>query len=331
MAFKKWIVPIPKDLKAINSKLRATRMDKRLFIAGDWGTSRLRLHLCHDKNVLDSKTGLGIGKLTKSPASTLFDLIQTWSDAYGPCPIYLSGMVGSNIGWVNTPYSECPASREILHKKMTHIEYAGHDIYIASGLTCTNPLGSPDVMRGEETQILGAMDIQKELSQGDHLLCLPGTHSKWVLLQDGVIKNFHTSMTGELYALLSTHSILIQETAIEGPSWQKAFERGVKRCTEVEGAALLHTLFEVRSRQLMNDLAPGDAAAYLSGMIIGRDISGACAMYSDYGITDKAITVIGAPQLTHSYKTGLDMIGMKTKEIDGATAAIAGLRALFKT
>lgn len=304
-------------------------MDEGLFIAGDWGTSSLRLHLCCGDAVLDRKSGPGISKVSSSPAEVLFDTITPWVSEHGTLPIYLTGMVGSNIGWITTPYVECPVDQKAFANQLTRLEYKGQQVYIAGGISCTNPLGSPDVMRGEETQIFGALALDQTLSKCKQLVCLPGTHTKWALLNNGVIEKFHTALTGELYALLANHSVLIQAKGEGGTAWQQAFEEGAKRSFELADTALLHSLFEVRSRQISGDLKPSQASAYLSGMIIGRDISGALKLFYTK-FQEQSITIIGTPQLTASYRAAIELYGFRARELDGSATAIAGLKNLFQ-
>ena len=298
-------------------------MDKNIFIAGDWGTSVLRLYLCRDDQILETADGPGIAKIAGDHGDVLWGLIKSWSQKYGFVPIYLSGMVGSNIGWINTDYSQCPTTKLTLCHELTNIKHQGHDVYIVGGLSCDNPLGTTDLMRGEETQIIGAMNLNPELNKGDHLLCLPGTHTKWVLIKDGVIETFLTALTGELYALLMEHSILIQERSVYS---EVAFVRGVKRSMEVKDQDLLHVLFEVRAMQIQKNLEATHAQDYLSGLLIGKDIS---SMQTSFPI-DIPITLIGTETLTKSYKIAMKVHGLSSKECDGGRAVIAGLYELFK-
>ena len=174
-------------------------------IAGDWGTTHLRLHLCRGTAVLDKADGPGIGALTTSPETILFDAIRPWSGKHGALPIWLAGMVGSRNGWREVPYASCPADIDRLRGALLKFRAHDHEIAIAAGASCTNRHGAPDVMRGEETQVFGAL---KSLPAGGGLICLPGTHSKWATVEDDRITGFATHMTGEVFDVLRRHSIL---------------------------------------------------------------------------------------------------------------------------
>ena len=319
---------MPETIKSRNQE-KYDKSDQTIFIAGDWGTSVLRLYLCQGADILDTANGPGISNVAENHGAVLFDLIKLWSSKYGKVPIYLSGMIGSNIGWINTDYSHCPASKDKLCNELTKLKHAGHDVFIVGGLSCKNPIGATDLMRGEETQILGAMNLFQELNHGDHLLCLPGTHTKWVFIKDGVIETFQTALTGELYALLASHSVLIQSNDNEDELNERVYEQGLRRSSEVKYADLSHVLFEIRSKQIKQELEPHHAQSYLSGLLIGKDVAAAIDIFKNSLSTDNPVTIIGSPKLTHSYKMALKMYGLSSIERDGGLAVVAGLRELF--
>src|SRR5271170_5197192 len=184
-------------------------MESPAFIAGDWGTSHLRLNLCDRLgNVLESKKGLGVGAVAGDVAGAFFSQIESWNQ-FGLLPAFLCGMVGSTIGWREVRYLPCPIKPELIAAGTTRFEANGRTIVIAPGLSCRNRLQAPDVMRGEETQILGALRLSPQLSEGRHVLCMPGTHTKWVSLKDGAIEHFLTAISGEMYDILFHHSVLV--------------------------------------------------------------------------------------------------------------------------
>lgn len=304
-------------------------MNDHFFIVGDWGTSRLRVYLCDEDTVKDTKTGPGISKLTQSPGDTLLEVIDSWRRDYGILPIYLAGMVGSNIGWIETPYVSCPVTLETFKKAKRHLVFEGHDIHIAGGVEAVNPLGSPDFMRGEEIQIFGALRLYPELKFGRHLLCLPGTHTKWVNLKNGEIQSYHTALTGELFDMLSRHSILVKDRTLLSEGWEAAFTEGVRRSLELQETALLHSLFEIRARQLKGSLPADQATATLSGYLIGRDVFGALRLYTNQFDHADPITIIGVSTLTTAYRIAIEASGSQGTERDGALASLAGLRAFY--
>jgi 2-dehydro-3-deoxygalactonokinase len=298
-----------------------------LFIAGDWGTTRLRLALCDESGFLDQKAGPSTVALAQSAQAAFFSLAADWRRDHGPLPLYLCGMVGSRNGWRETTYAPCPADPRTLRAAALHFEAEGHPVSIVPGLTCTNPLGAPDVMRGEETQILGAILLHPALSQGRHLLALPGTHTKWVELEGGSVQRFMTTPTGEFFALLRAHSTLTKAAPDTQPATPAGFAAGVARSREVRGrAGLLQTLFETRTRQLVDGMAAEDAVGFLSGLLIGGDIDGALACF---GVPDQ-VHLIGEPGLAGLYAEALAGAGVQSERWDGTDCAFAGLRAIFE-
>ena len=298
-------------------------MDPSISIFGDWGTSRLRLYLRQGKSVLDRRDGPGVGASMKSPEQTFLDLVGDWREAQ-PSGAILCGMVGSRIGWVEAPYAPCPATAGDLRERVLKIEADGLPVSIIPGLSCVNPLGGPDVMRGEETQILGALELDPTLKHGRHLLVLPGTHSKWTVVEDGAITGFLTAPVGETFALLRQHSTLAAGVAAEVQGSKAGFAMGLARITE-EGPALLpHLLFETRARQLLDGLPAADAMGFLSGLLIGADAAAARQWFGDVG----KVTLVGAPALNDFYGQAIAAQGGHTVAIDGDSAVLAGLSTL---
>ena len=185
-------------------------MSSEHYIAGDWGTSRLRLSLCLDDSVLETRQGPGIGALREPAGEALRPLLAGWRQTHGPLPILLCGMAGSRNGWREAPYLPCPVDLRSLGAAALRFEADEAPVAIAPGLSCRSALGVPEVMRGEETQIAGAIALHPGLGTGRHLLCLPGTHTKWANLQDGQVCDFLTALTGELFALLRDGSTLMR-------------------------------------------------------------------------------------------------------------------------
>lgn len=298
-------------------------MDPSISIFGDWGTSRLRLYLRQGKTVLDRRDGPGVGALTTSPERTFLDLVGDWREA-GPSGAILCGMVGSRIGWVEAPYAPCPASAADLRERVLKIEADGLPVSIIPGLSCVNPLGGPDVMRGEETQILGALELDPALKRGRHLLLLPGTHSKWTVVEDGAITGFLTAPVGETFALLRQHSTLAAGLGPDVLGSEAGFTMGLTRIVEQGPALLPHLLFETRARQLLNGLSGGDAMGFLSGLLIGADAAAARRWFGELG----KVTLIGAPSLNTLYGQAISSAGGQAAALDGDSAVLAGLTTL---
>lgn len=304
--------------------------DSPTHIAGDWGTTHLRLHLCRGTAVLDAAEGAGIGALSLSAEATLFAAIDPWVRKHGRLPIWLAGMVGSRNGWREVPYAQCPADIEKLRSSLLRFKANGHNVAIAAGVSCLNPLGAPDVMRGEETQILGAIASYAQLGRGRSVIALPGTHTKWALVRDGELHSFQTSLSGELYALLKERSTLLkaQAAAENADDERKGFATGLRRSRELASVPLSHLLFEVRSRQLVQGMSHAEAASFLSGLIIGQDVLGALPLFDRTLGNGAAVPIIGAPKLTALYSSALAAHGIGALPLDATALTIAGLNAL---
>jgi 2-dehydro-3-deoxygalactonokinase len=291
------------------------------FIAGDWGTSNLRLLLCDaDGLAIETRTGPGAAAVNGHFADTLQSLTASWPQPQdGLCAI-LCGMVGSSIGWIQAPYVACPAKPEQIVDACLSV---ASRVHIVPGLSCRNRFAAPDFMRGEETQILGALHLAAELRQGARLLCLPGTHTKWVLLQDGVVSEFLTAPTGELFALLQKHSVLIRSEAAPDAMDVATFEDALARFKQFPDAQLLHRLFECRGRQLGGELTSQQADAYLSGLLIASDVQGALRALA--AAIERSVYLVGTAELMRLYASALAVHGFQTRQLDGAQASLAGL------
>ena len=292
------------------------------FVGGDWGTSHLRLFLCDAQGgVLDSGTGPGAVDASGHFSDVFESLAAPWEESLGTLPAVLCGMIGSSIGWIQTPYVACPAIPEQIADAC--VTLSGGRVHIVPGLSCRNRFDEPDFLRGEETQILGALQLAPSLRQGRWLLCLPGTHTKWVALEDGSVREFMTAPTGELFAVLCEYSVLVGKHGRGDTTTDaEAFNRGLASFNAFSHAQLLHRLFECRSRQLSGEL--GAPAAYLSGLLIASDVHGALRVLSSF-MEGRWVYVIGASDLTQLYATALASHGYEASQVDGAEASRAGL------
>ena len=245
-------------------------------------------------------------------AGVFNSLFTDWMEPAGSVCL-ISGMAGSRQGWVEAPYVACPAGPEDLERHLHWIEPGR--IALVPGLSVEQG-EVPDVMRGEEVQIFGALRLAG-VTEG--LFVLPGTHSKWATVRDGQVTGFRTYMTGEVYGLLGQHSILARTLDAEAPLDEAMFRRGVTRAGEGEG--LLHNAFGVRALALFDRLSPAQSASYLSGVLIGEELR---AQQLPAG---RPVVVIGAPALTARYALALGHKGVTVRSF-GAEATWAGLRAL---
>ena len=272
------------------------------MIAVDWGTSSFRAYRLDAHGAILEARSAGKGIMAVPPGPrVLEDEIGDWLE---DVPVVMSGMVGARQGWVEVPYVECPAGLDDLSRSAKKVRWGARSAWIVPGVSCRNAV--PDVMRGEEVQVLGAGQ--------EGLICLPGTHSKWVQVRGGRIERFSTSMTGEVFAVLKQHSILgrMMEAGAPRPD---AFQEGVHRSGEEGG--LLHHLFGVRSRGLMGELVPAASASYLSGLLIGHELR----MFRQ-----ESFSLLGDPALVALYQQAAAQLGMKANALD----PLAGTRALYR-
>jgi len=287
------------------------------LIGLDWGTSNCRaFRLSLDGAVLETRVAAqGILAVTNGDFAGAFSrLVGDWLDAHEMAPVLMSGMIGSRQGWVEAPYMRLPAGAAEIAASLVSIPLGGRAMRVAPGLVGPALSGGEDVMRGEETQILGAMDL---VHMSDGVLCLPGTHSKWVELRNGRIVRFATFMTGEVYAVLRAHSILGRLMG-EDAHDPDAFTAGLARATAAGG--LLHQLFAVRTEGLFERIAPSGLAAFLSGLLVGHEIRAARA-----AMPGARIVLVGTAALTGRYAAALRADGVSAVEIAGEDAAARGL------
>ncbi len=273
------------------------RMPPKAALLGlDWGTTTLGGYLIGDMGTVLAERPAKAGILHIQGgafADALRELAGDWLAANESLPIVASGMIGSRQGWAEVSYVDIPAGAGDL----TLYRHDGFDrpVHIVPGLARRDADGVPDVMRGEETQIFGAHTDTMQ----DGLLLLPGSHSKWALVTDGLITWFATFMTGELFAALKDHTILGRMITGDRDD-AAAFARGVKYGYGATGN--LQRLFSARTLALFGELPETGVAAYLSGLLIGAEIAEAQALVQD---ADAMITIIADPDLEHRYFTAL--------------------------
>ena len=289
------------------------------LLAVDWGTSALRgALLAADGRVL-AEHSAPRGLLHVSPGGweAAFEAeFGAWLQAHPSLLCLMSGMVGSRQGWAEAAYCPCPASLIDLASRLLWLRPGR--LAIVPGLSC-EPDGQPDVMRGEETQVFGALQ-QLGLSQAT--LVLPGTHSKWVQVAGGRITGFATHMTGECFALLRQQSILARTLPADdtAPWVPEAFDDGVARAQQPGG--LLHHLFSVRSLALFERRDGASLLSYLSGLLIGEELR---AQAPPAG---QPVLLVGSAALVQRYQRALMQSGVSSVQAVGADAAWTGLAAL---
>lgn len=286
------------------------------MIGVDWGTTQLRAYQIDARGAVLASRSAPKGIMTVQNgafAATLEAVIGDWLDQETE-PILMSGMIGSRQGWIEAPYVSCPAHPAQVAQALAEVAWgSGRRGFVCPGLSCRDRDGVPDVMRGEEVQMFGALDTLA--GAAGSAICHPGTHSKHVRIEDGAVAGFRTYMTGEVFAVLREHSIL-GRTMVEGPADWQAFDQGVARASNSGG--LLHHLFGARTRVLMNEIAPASEADYLSGMLIGHEIKAAGG--------SGPVLVVGAEALAERYERAFRLCGREARALEGETATVKGLR-----
>jgi 2-dehydro-3-deoxygalactonokinase len=286
------------------------------LIALDWGTSSLRAYLLGDDGeVLEQRAApSGILQVPERDFTAVFaSITEPWRQRPSPLPSIACGMIGSAQGWIEAAYADAPADATAVAVRSATVPEVG--LLIVPGVAQRGR--SPDVMRGEETQLFGAMAQRPEIGRAG-VVVLPGTHSKWVHLDGGRIDRFTTYMTGELFAVLTRHSILGRfAQGSEARADSNAFERGVRHAGDVTNG-LASVLFSARAAVLVGDLAPSDSLEYLSGLLIGDEVRAGLASGA------RPAALIGDEVLCRRYAAALSLLGAGSVELLGDTAA-AGL------
>jgi 2-dehydro-3-deoxygalactonokinase len=292
------------------------------WIAVDWGTSNLRVWgIGADGGVVAEATSdKGMGKLDRAgfePA--LLELVGGWLPPQRKTIIIACGMVGARQGWVEAPYRQAPCEPvffDIFGRPDTRDERL--DVKVLAGVKQLTP--SADVMRGEETQIAGFLAGDPEFAG---TLCLPGTHTKWVRIEAGEIIQFKTFMTGELFNLLATQSVL--RHSLDEAGWDKTEFAKVVASTAKEDNRFAAQLFAIRAETLVAGLKPATAKARLSGTLIGVELAAA----RDFWL-DRNLTIVGNGAQSETYAEGLRALGQSPRMADASHVTLAGLKSAYQ-
>ncbi|WP_417715348.1 2-dehydro-3-deoxygalactonokinase [Roseibium aestuarii] len=295
------------------------------WIAVDWGTSRLRVFAmdANDRPIASASSDKGMGQLSRDAfEEALAELVSGWL-ADGPRPMIACGMVGARQGWIEAAYGPVPgpalSETGLVRAPATDPALA---LRILPGLAQQEPA---DVMRGEETQIAGFLSAHPGF---DGLLCLPGTHSKWARLKDDQVLSFRTYMTGEMFALLSGHSVLRHSLAAAADMSETSgsrFVEGLDRARALRGN-LSADLFSIRARGLLQGFTPVEAFDYLSGLLLGAELTAAAETDADL-----PVALIGSGPLGARYRQALGHFGRDAAMMDTTDATLAGLTAACHT
>lgn len=272
------------------------------FVALDWGTSSFRAYLVSQAGDVLETRAAAAGILTVQNGAFDAAMEQHIGDWDTSLPVIATGMITSRQGWVEVPYATCPAgAAELAGGIVQRRSERGRNLYFVPGLMHRDASGVPDVMRGEEVQVVGAS------TGGREFFIAPGTHSKWITVQDGVIQEFRTYMTGEVFALLRQHSILAR--LMSGQEHvASAFESGVRKGLNAP-AALLHTLFSARTLPLFGEMPETHVASYLSGLVIGVEVGDATTDLD----RNVSFTLLATAQLGALYAQALQLAGLKAQ------------------
>lgn len=294
-------------------------MTAAIYAAADWGTTSFRLWTLSAMGELlgETRGAKGMAALSRADYPAVLEQALAEAGAGADTPVIICGMAGAAQGWHEAAYITLPADLDAIPGQAVQVPGLSRDVRILPGLA-QRPPGVPDVMRGEETLLLGlALN-----AAADGLICLPGTHSKWVRLEEGSVRRFSTAMTGEVYGLLANQSVLkhfVEGAGAEGLSDLPEF-RGAVREALAAPEALLRALFTVRSGPLLLGAGEPEAvAARLSGLLIGAEIAG---MKPAPG---SEVTLVGSGPLAASYETALHVAGLRSERLDAEALAIAGL------
>jgi 2-dehydro-3-deoxygalactonokinase len=295
------------------------------LIGLDWGTTALRAYLFDARgNVMATRaSGDGIMRLPQPGGfDAAFDAAcGEWLALAPTVPVIAAGMVGSAQGWREAPYVDTPADASALVAGVVRVSAAcGVSVHIVPGVIERGEL--PNVMRGEETQIVGALASAAIGGETRSLVGLPGTHAKWAIVRGECIESFHTFMTGELYGALREHTIL-GRTMVETSQFDlQAFLRGVTTAKHAHRAGLLATIFSTRTLGLTGALLPEQQADYLSGLLIGHELSGLAELLESRGaaLAGEAPRLIGSAALCERYRLALTEFGCLRASVVEAAA-----------
>ena len=289
------------------------------LVAVDWGSSRFRAYLLDDNgNLLDrleNEQGIFCHR-QGGYEETLYHACDKWLKRNHKIPILMAGMIGSRDGWFEARYLPCPVSIRHLSNNIIQVsDIHSHPVYIVPGISACSSSRLPDVIRGEETSIFGVIDQSVD---NNLLACVPGTHSKWIRVENNQITCFSTFMTGEVFAAVH-HCGSISSLLDECVSDKNTFLEGIS-VSQGDGG-LLHHLFSIRSRAVSARNGLNLNTSYLSGLLIGAEIKSALDLYP--GVTD--IVIIGTDALIHDYGLAFSALGISVSPSTSEKAFVKGL------
>ncbi|MBW7973426.1 2-dehydro-3-deoxygalactonokinase [Bradyrhizobium sp. BR 10289] len=294
-------------------------MTEPAYVAVDWGTSSFRLWLVDRAGhvLAERRSSEGMLAAAKAGFSGVLQSHLAAVDAPAHLPVLVCGMAGAKTGWVEAGYVDTPAPLAVILKQAARVPGEARDIRILPGIA-QRDAKAPDVMRGEETQLLGALGLE---SAGDALVCMPGTHSKWVCVKDGTVAHFSTFMTGELFSVVSRETIL--SLAVAGADDAEdiaSFQAAVKAAHDAPAFAA-NLLFTARSRQLLFGGTPAAARETLSGTLIGAELAAGLSG----SVPKTSVTLIASGRLATLYRQAFEALSVTVALIDADDAVRRGL------
>jgi 2-dehydro-3-deoxygalactonokinase len=298
-------------------------------ILADWGTTNLRAWaLAGDGRLLDRRSqGAGLLSVQDGRFAECFAAFcGPWLRPGHRVPALLSGMVGSKLGWKEAPYLAAPVALADLARQLCYVgEVPGAAVWIVPGVRLEDE-AQPEVMRGEEAQVLGALQT---LGRDSGVFLLPGTHAKWAVVAGGRLTAFRTYMTGELYGLLRSAGTIAQ--LMEGEAEDRgAFRRGVMRSRAPDAANLLHSLFSVRTLGLLGGLPRRSLASYLSGLLIGAELGDGARWLAAQGLS-RSLILIGSAEMMAAYGAAADLCDLAHERLESAAVLPRALLFLART
>jgi 2-dehydro-3-deoxygalactonokinase len=295
------------------------------WLVGDWGGTRLRAWVLDAAGAVlrGQSFDFGVNQLAPGAHGGVFQTQVRAALQAERLPALLCGAVGSNVGWVTAPYVDCPAEPSAVAARLTRAPDTDPPVWIAPGVRCPGIAGAPDVLRGEETQAFGWLALAPERARGARLICHPGTHSKWLRVEDGRITRFVSAFTGEVFDLLMRHSILKAPAPFaDDPA---AFEAGMAAAGD--GGALLARLYAARGRIAGAGADPATTPAFVSGLLVGAEVAAVPDLIG--AAADETVELIGAAPLCARYGAALRRAGWAFRTHDAEAAVLAGLRQLL--
>lgn len=301
--------------------LRGAEIDT--FVGVNWGSTSFRAYLIGaDGSAIDEYVApAGVVALDRDGMGSMMrELASRWPQRG---PVYASGMIGSNVGWIEVPYAQAPAGCADLAAAAVPTHIGDVPLQIVPGIACRRSFdGEPDILRGEEIELIGLGTLRSV----DGWVALPGTHTKWARLERGRVVDFFTSMSGEIFDRLTAKGLLasiVAGEAADGAEFLRGVSAGLAR-----RLSLGTLLFGARAQVVRGTLAKSDAASYLRGLLIGSEIADALSLYPMLG--GSVIPLVGNPALCRLYASALRTVGVSSESIESREACLRGFRALHE-